>query len=391
VRIVALVSGAHLLSHFFQLALAPLFPVLRAEFGVSYVELGALTTAFYAISGVCQAFAGTLVDRFGAGRVLIAGVSLLAGAIAAASCVTAYWMLIPVAVVAGLGNSVFHPADLAILSTRISRRIMGRAYSAHATCGTLGYALSPVVIGSLTWLVGWRGALLGAGAIGLLGAALLWVYRGDLDAHRRHKAEEEGPAKSYFAVIANPVVLSAFVYFALMAGAGIGVQNFATVAMVNLFGVALSAATAAVTIYIAGTAVGTMIGGVIADRTSRHDLVAITGLATAAVFMMLAATGTLGFTGTIATLVLAGLSAGTTAPSRDMLVRAITPPAAAGRIFGFVYSGLDAGSCVAPLIFGWLIDHDLPSAIFTANAVLVLLAVGSILSFRRAMPRKVAA
>jgi MFS family permease len=155
--------------------------------------------------------------------------------------------------------------------------------------------------------------------------------------------------------------------------------------------VALSTAAAAVTIYIAGTAVGTMIGGVIADRTPRHDMVAISGLAAAVLFMMLAATGTLGFSGTIASLVLAGLSAGMTAPSRDMLVRAITPPAAAGRIFGFVYSGLDAGSAVAPLLFGWLIDHGLPSAIFTANAVLVLLAVASILSFRRAMPRKAAA
>jgi MFS family permease len=400
VRIVALVSGAHLLSHFFQLALAPLFPVLRSELGVSYVELGALTTMFYAISGVCQAFAGTLVDRFGAGRVLIAGVSLLAGAIAAAAFATSYWMLIPVAIVAGLGNSVFHPADLAILSTRISRRIMGRAYSAHATCGTLGYALSPVVIGTLAWLIGWRGALLGAGLLGLAGAAMLWWYRADLDAHRHGTTEgaaKEGapvpdaPAQSYLAVIANPVVLSAFVYFALMAGAGIGVQNFATVAMVNLFGVALSAATAAVTIYIAGSAVGTMIGGVIADCTQRHDVVAIAGLGGAALFMMLAATGMLGFVGTIAVLVLSGLSAGMTAPSRDMLVRAITPPAAAGRIFGFVYSGLDAGSCIAPLVFGWLIDHGLPAAIFTANALLVVLAIVTILSFRRAVPRKATA
>src|SRR5262245_21455297 len=231
VRIVALVSGAHLLSHFFQLALAPLFPVLRGEFGVSYVELGALTGIFYAVSGVCQAFAGTLVDRFGAGRVLIAGLSLLGGAIAAASFATAYWMLIPVAIVAGLGNSVFHPADLAILSTRISKRILGRAYSAHATCGTLGYALALVLIGNLAEVVGWRETLLGAGALGLVGAAVLWVYRGDLDAHRRPKAEEGAAPRSYLAVIANPVVLSAFVYFALMAGAGIGVQSFATVAM----------------------------------------------------------------------------------------------------------------------------------------------------------------
>jgi len=391
VRVVGLVSGAHLLSHFFQLALAPLFPILSQEFAVSYLELGAVTTAFYAISGVCQVFAGTLVDRFGAGRVLIAGVSLLAGAMVGAAFATSYWMLIPVAVVAGLGNSVFHPADLAILSTQVSSRIIGRAYSAHATCGTLGYALSPFVVGSLALLANWRVALVLAGVIGLAGAAVLWWYRADLDAHRKSKHAAEGAHASYWSVIANPVVVSAFLYFALMAGAGIGVQNFATVAMVKLYAVPLAVATGAVTIYIIGSAAGTLVGGVIADRTTRHDVVALSGLSIAALLMVTTALAGFGFAGTLTTLALAGLFAGSTAPSRDMLVRSITPPAAAGRIFGFVYSGLDLGSSLAPLLFGSLIDHDMPASIFAANAVMVALATATIVMFRRAAPRRVTA
>lgn len=391
VRVVGLVSGAHLLSHFFQLALAPLFPILRDEFAVSYVALGAITTAFYAISGICQAFAGTLVDRFGAGRVLIAGVSLLAGAIMGAAFATSYWMLIPVAIVAGLGNSVFHPADLAILSTRISSRIMGRAYSAHATCGTLGYALSPFVIGSVALLANWRVALVIAGAIGLAGAVVLWWYRSDLDVHRARAHDPGAAHASYWSVIANPIVMSAFLYFALMAGAGIGVQNFATVAMVKLHGVALTVAAGAVTIYIVGSAAGTLAGGVIADRTARHDVVAIAGLTTAALLMVVTASAGLGFTAMLTVLSLAGFFAGLTAPSRDMLVRSITPPAAAGRIFGFVYSGLDLGSCVAPLVFGLLIDRDMPAAIFAANAIMVVMATLTIAMFRRAIPRRLAA
>ncbi len=391
VRVVGLVSGAHLLSHFFQLSLAPLFPILREEFAVSYVALGAVTTAFYAISGICQVFAGTLVDRFGAGRVLIAGVTLLAGAMTGAAFATSYWMLIPVAIVAGLGNSVFHPADLAILSTQVSSRIIGRAYSAHATCGTLGYALSPFVIGSVALLANWRVALVVSGAIGLIGAAVLWWYRADLDVHRARAKDGDGMRTSYWSVIANPVVASAFLYFALMAGAGIGVQNFATVAMVTLYAVPLAVATGAVTIYIVGSAAGTLVGGVIADRTTRHDVVAITGLSTAAMLMVVTATAGFGFTGTLTALALAGFFAGSTAPSRDMLVRSITPPAAAGRIFGFVYSGLDLGSCIAPLIFGVLIDRSMPAGIFIANAVMVAMATLTILMFRRAIPRRVAA
>jgi MFS family permease len=74
---------------------------------------------------------------------------------------------------------------------------------------------------------------------------------------------------------------------------------------------------------------------------------------------------------------------GTTGPSRDMLVRAAAPPGAAGKVFGFVYSGLDFGGSLAPAAFGWLVDHGQPRAVFGLIALLLVLTIGTVLQVRR--------
>ena len=113
-RVIGAVAVAHGFSHFFQLTLPPLFPAMKEEFGVGYGELGAVTGLFYAVSGIAQFAAGFVVDRFGARRVLLAGLTLLAASIFAVAFVPGYWALLPLAVAGGLGNCVFHPADSAI-------------------------------------------------------------------------------------------------------------------------------------------------------------------------------------------------------------------------------------------------------------------------------------
>ena len=77
-RVIGIVSFAHLVSHFFQLALPPLFPLLRAEFGTSFAVLGTLVGVYYAASGITQFVSGFAVDRVGARPVLLAGLALAA-------------------------------------------------------------------------------------------------------------------------------------------------------------------------------------------------------------------------------------------------------------------------------------------------------------------------
>ena len=193
--VIGVVGAAHFFSHFFQLALPPLFPFLTVEFGVGYADLGLIPATFYLASGICQALVGVWVDRYGARPVLLAGLTLLAVATGLAGFATEFWMLLPLAALAGVGNSVFHPADLSILSTKVSPGRMGRAYSIHQLGGTLGYAASPVVILAMALAFGWHVAIVLAGLIGL-GMVGLLVATGDLIATepgaRRATAQDGG-------------------------------------------------------------------------------------------------------------------------------------------------------------------------------------------------------
>src|SRR4029450_5950297 len=172
-RIIGLGGSAHFFSHFFQLTLPPLFPLIKETFGVPYVALGFMMSLMYASSGIGQTISGFLVDRFGAARVLVLGMSLSAPSMAAAGMAPTYWALLPIAVLAGLGNSVFHPADYSIFNASVNARRLGRAYSVHGICGNLGWTVAPAVVVGLTGLYGWRTALTIVGTLGLGAAALL--------------------------------------------------------------------------------------------------------------------------------------------------------------------------------------------------------------------------
>lgn len=399
VAVIALVGGAHFCSHFFQLALPPLFPLLRDEFGVSYVELGLIMSVFFGVSGVSQALVGVAVDRYGARPILLAGLGLLAGATTLAAFAPAYWVLLPIAALCGLGNSVFHPADMSILSLKISSARMGRAFSIHQLGGTLGYAVSPAVVGGLGLAFGWRAALLIAGAVGLAMVFALW-RSGELiatpaGAPARKAAAPGGapgaapgaaPAAApigYGALIASPAILMAFGYFLLTAAGGSGIQTFSIPVLTKVFDLDLAAATATLTGYLLATAAGILAGGVLADRFPRHDVIAISGVCTAALLVLVVATGVVPGIAAAALLVAAGAAMGLTAPSRDLLIRAATPKGATGKAFGFVYSGLDAGSTLSPLVFGLIVDRGAPQALFLGVALLWALTVVTVISVRR--------
>jgi MFS family permease len=390
-KVMGLVGVAHFFSHFFQLALPVMFPWIRTELGVGYAALGLVMSVFYAASGLAQTPAGFLVDRFGARRILLAGIALLAGAVGLAGLAPTYWALPPLAALAGLGNSVFHPADYSILTARVTERRLGRAYSVHLVLGNLGWAASPVALVSLAALRGWRTALLVAAVAGLA-AALVLARQGDALSDRsggpaRARAVEAGPT-DHLALFLSPSILACFAYFALLALALSGVQTFLVSATVALYEVPLATATSALTGYLLASGAGILVGGRLADRTARHDVVAATGMCLGAVFMLAVASGTLASPLLLGAITLAGFSSGATSPSRDMLVRAATPLGSSGRVFGFVYSGLDLGGSIGPLFFGALMDHGAPRAVFASIAVLMVVTVFTVVQVRlRTVPR----
>ncbi len=381
-RVIGLIAAAHFFSHFFQLALPPLFPLLKAVFGVPYLALGLVMSVFYGASGIGQTLSGFLVDRVGAPRVLLGGMALFASAIAMAGLVPSYWMLLPVALVAGLGNSVFHPADYSILNASVDPRRIGRGYSVHSISGNLGWAAAPTVVGGLTAHFGWRAALVTVGALGLTVVLVLATQRGAFGGLRVSGRPRSTMAHDVRMLLTAPI-LAAFAYFALIATALIGVQTFGVTTLVRVYDTPLALATAALTAFLVGGAAGILAGGLLADRVRRHDIVAAAGLVCAAGFMMLLATGAVAPSLLPVILAVTGFCHGATAPSRDMLVRAATPPGASGKVFGFVYSGLDLGSCLTPLAFGWLLDHGDPRMLFVAVGVLMLCTIGTVVQVRR--------
>ena len=388
-KVIGIVGFAHLMSHFFQLALPPLFPLLRAEFGTSYAVLGTLVGVYYGASGISQFLSGFAVDRLGARPVLLAGLALAAGGIIVASFVPGVGWLFPIVALMGVGNGVFHPADFAILNASVAPRRLGHAYSTHGIGGNLGYALAPVVSFALGAAFGWRVALAGMGMIGLVALGVMASQRALLVSHRATDAHLHTVRGSAALFLQLPIVLC-FFYFVFVTIAGLGLQTFIPTVLGSVFGVSLALATSTLTAYLLGGAAGIFAGGFLAARTTRHDRVAAGGMLLGAVVISLVAAGAVPSPLLLPAFVLVGFALGATGPSRDLIVRAATPKGAAGRVYGFVYSGLDLGGIIGPVAFGVLLDHGHPREMLFGVAACYLLAIGTVIRVRRASSRRTA-
>jgi MFS family permease len=360
-RIITLIAIGHAMSHFLQLVLAPLFPAIREELGISYAVLGGVLMVFFALSALLQPVAGFVVDRFGGRGVLLGGLALMVLGTLLMSFAQGPALLFVGAAVSGTGNAVFHPADFAILNGTVAQKRLGHAFSSHGVAGMLGFAAAPVFSAAIGTAYGWQAALLAAAALCfavlLLLAANAKLFVGQAEAKKR-----EGPIDARV-LLALPVILCLMFFTLHSAGLG-ALQQFGVSAMQEYFSVGTGLASAALTAYILGSAAGMIAGGFVTTRFTRHDLVAAAGFGVASFNALVIALGLVPGTALPVILAVSGLAIGVTYPSRDLIVRAATPPGATGRVFGFVYSGLDLGSLATPVLCGWLLDHGLPQGIF---------------------------
>jgi predicted MFS family arabinose efflux permease len=388
-EVIGLVGLAHLVSHFFQLILAPLFPLLKDEFGVSYAALGLMVAVMYTVSGIAQTLAGFIVDRYGARRVLLFGMAAFSISLLLAGFATSYWMLLAVALLAGVGNSVFHPADFAILNAKVNPKRLGYAFSTHGIGGNFGWLAAPAFSIGISTLYGWRAATIAAGVLGLLITAAIATRRAISGAQadtgvQRHKAEgggERGLKGDVRTLLSRPV-LKCFAFFTFYSMALLGLQTFSVSVTTAMYGVPLVGASAALTGFLFGGIVGIVAGGIAAAHSSRHNLVAATGMLIGAALTLLLASGALPLWLLTGTMALIGFFTFSTQPSRDILVRGATPPGATGKVYGFVYSGLDLGASLSPLLFGWLLDQHLPQWVFATASMFMLAAVATVVTLR---------
>jgi MFS family permease len=371
-RTLAAISTAHWVSHFHLLVLPMLFPFLKEQLGVGYIELGFVLTVFAIISGLTQAPMGYLADHIGARKVLLIGLTVGGLALIMIGLHLSYPWLIASAVLLGLANSVYHPADYAILSAHTDDARMGRAFSIHTFAGFLGGAVAPAIMAALVTMVGGHGALIVAGAVGPL-VALLLIAIGipDASAADRKAAGVHAPQQS----VVTPAIIVLTIFFMLLSLSNAGIGNFGVVALMSGYDASFSSANIALTAFLGFSAIGVLAGGYLADRTHRHGQVAAACFAVNAVIVSVIAAVNLPLPLLIVAMGTAGFLGGVIAPSRDMLVLKAAPASAAGRAFGIVSTGFNLGGIVSPLLFGWIMDQNAPNWVFGASVVFMILTV----------------
>lgn len=384
-KVIGLVCFPHMMSHVYWLVIPPMYDILMRVFDLNYTQAGAIMTAFAGATMVAQTPVGFLVDKIGARAMLIGGLTLESAAIAAFGLCDSYWQMLVLAVLAGLGHTVFHPADYAILSSRISERLMGRAFSYHTASGYFGFAIAPIYMIWVAERWGWQTSFLSIGAIGLVAALVLLLQSGALRddgipaSHAKSsgktvtgkaKAEPMTLSQGLRLILSFPVLMC-FLYFVLHQMGGGGVRNFLVVALGDMYGTPGLVAASALSAFTVGSVFGILSGGWVADRFGPQVWTAVATLVPAA--LLIALLGWVDIRGALLVCVLAlsGFLIGLLIPSRDLLLRSVTPPGSMGKVMGFASTGSNLGGALLPIVLGYAMDTAGGAWVFWISALFI--------------------
>jgi MFS family permease len=378
-KIIGLVCFPHMMSHFYYMVLPPMFSALQTAYGLSHLELGAVITAFGLAAGIGQTPVGFVVDRMGALPVLMAGLAIEALAIGAIGFADAYWHLLALGAIAGLGHTVFHPADYAIMSATISKERMGRAFGFHSFTGYVGFALAPVFMTGATAVWNWRIAFALAGLLGVVGVLALWLrgdlLRGAVRGAAGPPAPKDKPAgaslREGIGLLGSLPILMCFLYFVLYQMGTGGVRTFLEGALWQLYQTPSVVAGAALTGLMIGSAVGILAGGVLVDRVGPTVMTAFLTLVPAGILIAMLGVYDLPAAGLVTVTTGAGFLIGLLIPSRDVLLRSVTPDGSMGKVMGFTSTGANIGGAITPLVLGLVLDHSDPRWVFWISALLI--------------------
>jgi MFS family permease len=388
--VIGMIGLAHSVSHFGQLLLPPLFPWLKTAFGVGYAELGALMTVFFVMSCAVQALSGFVVDRHGALPVLFSGLLLIGVAVLGLAASQQYWQLTLCAALAGAGNGVFHPVDFTLMNRLVSENRLGHAYSVHGITGTIGWAVAPALVVPLAMVGSWRTALVCAAVVVFAITAAVWAARARLTPTplsapaRSARAGAPVRAEHPLAFLRLPAVWVCFVFFLFYSGSMSGVQSFAPEAARQLHGIAAGVAAACITVYMVCAGCGMVLGGFLVQDPARCERIIAAGMGLAALAALALALAPLPTAAVPVLFGVMGFLVGTAGPSRDLIVKQAAPENATGRVYGVVYSGLDTGMALAPLLYGFLLDHHRPAAVWLSIACVQGLLIFTALQVRGA-------
>lgn len=391
VKVIGLVSFGHLLSHFYFLVIPPVMPLLKAEFATNYLGVGLLMTGYAVAGAVAQTPVGFLVDRVGGRPVLVWGLFIQGLAIAAIGFTNDFWQVSVLYALAGAANAVFHPADYAILSASVARERLGRAFSVHLFSGNLGFALAPVMA-LLAALWNWRAAFLLVGAVGAILAVYIWTQGRLLDddveqrlrtqGSRRGKERTESKTTTGIQLLFSLPILMCLAFFVMMTLGFTGVRSYFVAALDVMFGTPIIVANAALFGFLLCSSIGILAGGVLADRIGPRVATAIVTLMLAGAAIALVGAVPMGPVLLTVVMSISGFLQGLLMPTRDLLIRSVTPDGSMGKVMGFLSTGMMVAAAIVPAVFGLLLDYQMADWVFWLSAFFVTGAVATFATAR---------
>ena len=389
-KVISLVSAAHFFSHFFILALPPLFLTIKEDLGITFTQLGVVVSVYAVGSFVGQYPMGVFADKYGPRWILICGILTVSLAFILMGLIPIYWFMVGLALIAGLGDSVFHPANFVVLTATVAPERSGRAYAFHAFAGFAGFAAAPIIVDAFRVFWNWHFALISVGCLGVIMTIVLIVNKDLLISEEKEShldqvlspSRNSGQIMGVLEFIKFPPILILFFFYVAVALAGSGIQQFSPSALPVMYETDISTANQVLFIYMVNISIGILVGGYIADKVTRLDMVATVGYLIGIIMICVVALKALPFIFAAAALAIAGFMMGIVMPSRDVLVRAVTPKGNAGKAFGFVNSGFGFAGIIGPLIFGRIMDSGqitwiyYGAAIFMGLTIITALAAG---------------
>ena len=378
IKVIGLISFGHMMSHFFFFVLPPLYLSLQQEFDVSYTVLALPMTAYALAAGITQTPVGFMVDRMGARKLLILGSGIQGLSIAAIGLTDTFWQLFALYTITGIANTVFHPADYAILSGSIAKERLGRAFSIHLFSGNLGWVLVPGVMITLAELWDWRTAFILVGLVGFGFALMVWSLMGVLSEEVSDRGQKSGEMPHEAAslqdglrlLMSYPIMMCMMFYVMLTVGFT-GIRSFILVALNQLYGMSEVLGNTILTGFMVGSAAGVLIGGIVADRFGPRIATAFGTLVSSGVLLIWIGAYELPFSIILVAITLSGALQGLLLPSRDLLIRAVTPQGSMGKVLGFLTTGMMLAAAAVQPVFGWIMDMNEPRWVFWLSAIFV--------------------
>ncbi len=189
---VLLVAGGHFLLELFHQYLPVFFPLYRAEFGLTYGQIGMITLVGTTTMSLAQPLFGYFIDRFDARRIAALSVLWLGLIMALLGFSGNYWVLLVGVALAGFGSAAFHPAGASVVTKATEEGKRGRAVSFFAVGGNIGSAGSPLLLAIGLGLLGLKGTVV---LLPVVVLAAIWLVKGlgqeskiDREAHRQRQS-----------------------------------------------------------------------------------------------------------------------------------------------------------------------------------------------------------